>query len=78
MPTTQFRPTDILTEDLLTLEQAAKEVPRPKGMKPIRYATLWRWAKRGLRGEKLETVKLGHLVFTSRQRLHAFLQATQD
>ncbi len=69
---------DILSEDLLTIKQAAKEVPRPVGKKPLHYATAWRWAHRGLRGHKLETVRVGSQLMTSRQRLHAFFLATQQ
>ena len=68
---------DILSEDLLTIEQAAREVPRPAGKKPLHYATAWRWAHRGLRGHKLETVRVGSQLMTSRERLHAFLRAIQ-
>ena len=68
---------NILSEDLLTIEQAAREVPRPAGKKPLHYATAWRWAHRGLRGHKLETVRVGSQLMTSRERLHAFLLAIQ-
>ena len=68
---------DILNEDLISLQETAKEVPRPSGKKPLHYATVWRWAHRGLNGHKLETVKIGSQVMTSRQRLHAFLKAIQ-
>lgn len=67
----------ILTEDLLDLRAAAREVPRPRGVKPISYQTVWRWTKRGVRGHRLETVRIGQQHMTSRQRLHAFLQAIQ-
>lgn len=67
----------ILAEDLLTLQQAAREVPRPAGKSSLHHATLWRWAHRGLNGYRLETVKVGSQLMTSRQRLHAFLKAIQ-
>ena len=68
---------DILSEDLISLREAAGTVPRPAGKKPLPYATIWRWAHRGLNGHKLETVKIGSQVMTSHQRLHAFLKAIQ-
>ena len=69
---------NILTEDLLTLKQAAKAVPRPKGRKPVHYATIYRWVNTGVRGTKLETIKIGQQYMTSVQRIHAFLEATQE
>lgn len=74
---TEFNCLDILSEDLLTLEQAAKEIPRPPGEKELHYGTIWRWKTRGLRGHKLQTVKVGCQHLTSKQRLNAFLAATQ-
>ena len=69
--------THILAEDLLTLPQAAKAVPRPEGKKPLHHSTIWRWSQKGIRGHKLQTVQVGQQRVTSRQRLHAFLEATQ-
>ncbi|MEM6468257.1 MAG: DUF1580 domain-containing protein [Planctomycetota bacterium] len=62
---------DLLTEDLLSLAQATREIPtRPN------VSTVWRWAKRGIRGVRLETVKVGGKQMTSVQALTRFLQAT--
>ena len=69
--------THILAEDLLTLPQAAKEVPRPEGKKPLHHSTIWRWSQKGIRGHKLQTVQVGQQRVTSKQRLNAFLEATE-
>jgi hypothetical protein len=62
----------LLTEDLLSISEAAKTLPtRPH------FATVWRWTQRGLRGKKLETYKIGSRIVTSTQALHRFLEATQ-
>ena len=62
----------ILTEDVLTLAEAARAIPtRPH------FATLWRWTQKGLRGRKLETYRIGSRVVTSAQAVHRFLEATQ-
>jgi hypothetical protein len=76
MPKYQFSFSDILTEDLLDLRQAAREIPRPAGRKPLSYSTIWRWAKHGVRGHRLPCIKIGQQFFTSRQRLAAFLEST--
>ena len=63
----------LLTEDLLSMKQAREEIPtRPD------ISTLQRWRLRGVRGVKLETVKIGGFTLTSRQAIHRFLAATQN
>lgn len=63
---------DLLTEDMLTLSEVARELPsRPH------VSTVWRFARRGIGGQKLETVKIGSRVFSSRQAVTRFLEATQ-
>lgn len=56
-----------LTESLLTLSEAARELPnRPH------LATLFRWVNPGCRGVRLEVVKLGGKTLTSREALQRF------
>jgi hypothetical protein len=62
----------LLTEDVVSMSQAAREVPG----KPS-PSTLWRWSRRGIDGVTLETVKVGSRIFTSRQAVTRFLEATQ-
>lgn len=64
---------NLLTEDALSLPQAARELPgRPDA------STLWRWSKAGLRGVRLETFKIGSRLFTTRQAVTRFVAATQE
>jgi hypothetical protein len=65
-----------LTEDLLPLAMAAREVPNRHGSRGIHVATLWRWACRGVRGVRLETVLIGGIRQTSRQALQRFIERT--
>lgn len=60
---------DIHTEEIGPLKKAAnKWVPtRPN------VSTVWRWVTRGVRGEKLESVRVGGVVCTSRQAIERFL-----
>jgi len=56
-----------LSESLLTLSDAAKELPsRPN------IATVFRWVSHGCRGVRLEVVKLGGKTLTSREALQRF------
>ena len=62
---------DFANEELLTLSQASKKVPGQSGGH-VNVATVWRWAQRGLRGAKLETLAIGGTLFTSAQALQRF------
>ena len=65
---------DLLAEDTLSLPQAARELPG----KPD-PSTLWRWATRGVRGTKLECIRIGSgRIYTTRQAVTRFLAATQE
>ena len=65
----------LLTEHVISMSQAAREVPTNPRPNP---ATIWRWAKKGINGVKLESVNVGSRIFTSSQALTRFLEATQD
>ena len=64
----------IETERLISLTEATRHLPKRNG-KPIHYSTLFRWAQRGVRGRKLETVLVGGTRFTSLEALGRFLNA---
>lgn len=60
----------LLTEHPLSLKEAARELP-----KPVATSTVYRWALRGVRGLKLETVKIGAQLITSREAITRFITA---
>ncbi|MCH7727048.1 MAG: DUF1580 domain-containing protein [Planctomycetes bacterium] len=60
-----------IDEGLLPLAEAAKILPRRRGRK-VATSTLYRWAKRGLRGVCLEVVQVGGTTCTSRSALQRF------
>jgi hypothetical protein len=64
---------DPLAEELLTFSQAARRLPRLRNDRPINPATIWRWGTVGVRGVKLETIKVGAVNCTSVQALGRFL-----
>ncbi|WP_044255949.1 DUF1580 domain-containing protein [Rhodopirellula sp. SWK7] len=64
-------PMQLLTEDLLGMNQ----VP-PVLQKRVNVSTVWRWANRGIKGVKLETIKLGGKTLTSQQALTRFIEQT--
>lgn len=60
------------SETVVALSDAAKLLPRRRrGKKPHR-ATLYRWASRGLRGTRLEVIRVGGTTCTSHEALQRF------
>lgn len=62
----------ILTEDVLTLEEARAVIADAVGRRPDK-ATLHRWCFRGVGGTRLEHVRLGGRIYTSSQALTRFI-----
>lgn len=78
---------NLFEEGLLTLKQAAKIVSekfpdRQKGKneigKGVSCSTLFRWAKKGVGGVRLETVRVGRTIGTSRPALSRFFKKLAD
>jgi hypothetical protein len=63
----------LLTEEVVTLHEAREELQKLTG-KRFDKATLWRWATRGAYGTKLDTVRVGRAVMTSRQAITRFIE----
>ena len=68
---------DLACEELLSLTDAAKALPTIDGRRP-HVSTIWRWCRRGVRGVRLEYVRLGHRVCTTREALGRFAQRLAD
>ncbi len=64
-------------EDLITLTEAARRLPKIDGRK-ICAGTIWRWCRFGLRGVWLEHVRLGRKICTSQEALTRFFAALAD
>lgn len=65
---------NIRDEEMLTLSGAAKRLPHGRASKPVHVATIHRWASpRGLKGIRLETVKVGGIRYTSAEALERFI-----
>jgi len=62
---------DIEREDVLSLTEATKVLPRVNG-KRASICTLWRWCRKGLRGVHLDYIRIGRKIATSRQALNRF------
>ena len=69
---------DLRKEELITLAEAAKLLPRRRGGKKCSVSCLHRWATRGLRGKRLGVVQVGGVRCTSRQELARFFDALSE
>jgi hypothetical protein len=69
---------DSTCESLLTLAQAADELPRRRRGKKTHLSTLYRWATAGCRGIRLETIQIGATRCTSREALQRYFEALSE
>lgn len=65
---------DLQRERPLTLAEAARTLPGRRG-RPVSQAAVYRWCVRGVRGVKLESVRVGGQLFTTAEALARFLEA---
>jgi hypothetical protein len=63
---------NIHTERLISLRDAIKLLPPGRGGRPIHVASMYRWVSRGVRQIRLESVRIGGTVYTSREALERF------
>ncbi len=66
---------DIQSETLLSLTDAAARLPRRRKGKKPHVATLYRWAKRGVKGHRLETIQIGGTLCTSSEAMQRLFNA---
>lgn len=67
----------ILTEDVINLATARKDLAEITGKRPDK-ATMTRWIHRGVGGIKLEAIRIGNQLLTSRQALTRFIAARTE
>lgn len=65
------------TDQVISLTQAARELPCLRAGRPVAPPTLWRWAKHGVHANgqtiRLETTSLAGRTVTSREAVARFL-----
>ena len=69
---------DIHLEKLVSFPEAARLLPRRRRGRKPHVATLYRWASRGLRGHRLETIRVGGSLCTSVEALQRFFDKLTD
>ena len=68
-------PIDPLSDELLSLPEAAALFPRRRVGSKVSTTTLWRWYTRGSRGVRLEVARVGGQVYTTRDAIRDFILA---
>jgi hypothetical protein len=68
---------DFDTEQVVSLSEATKIVP-PRNGKRVAFTTLLRWTQRGIRGVKLESLRVGGTLCTSKEALQRFFAALSE
>ena len=66
---------DIRNEQLISLSEAPAVLPRVRRGRKLHPSTLYRWAKDGRHGVKLETLQVGGTLCTSVEALQRFFLA---
>jgi hypothetical protein len=62
-------------EPVMTFTEAAGWLERRFGRRP-NTATIWRWAIKGLRGVRLQTIALGRYRYTTERAIERFIDQT--
>ena len=63
---------DVASETLVPLRQVPKLLPpRPNG-KRIHISAVYRWIQRGIKGTRLEAVRIGGTTYTSLEAIQRF------
>ena len=64
-------------EKVLTFSEATRALPPVNGKRP-HSSTIWRWARKGVQGVRLETRRLGGKFVTSVEALERFAKALAE
>jgi hypothetical protein len=65
----------VATELVFPLAESPRHVPSRRGGRRLHQSTAFRWAKHGLRGVRLETIRVGGTLCTSAEALQRFFDA---
>ena len=66
------------SETVITLGEACRRMPRRRAGRPAHPSTLYRWADEGLRGLRLETIRVGGTLCTSVEALQRFFDGLTE
>lgn len=64
----------VADERVLTLSQLARRLPRSRNDRPVHPSTIHRWRHPGVRGVRLECLRIGGIWHTSLEALQRFCE----
>ncbi len=67
-------PINMQQETVVSLTEATKILPPVNGKRPA-ISTMWRWCRKGLHGVRLEYIRVGRSIATSREAINRFFEA---
>jgi hypothetical protein len=67
---------DIKSEQLVSLREVPKLLPARGNGRRIHVSAIYRWVQRGVRGTRLEVIRVGGTTYTSREALQRFASPT--
>ena len=67
-----------IDETVITLSDAAKELPRRRGGRKAHVSCIYRWSTIGCRGVVLETLQVGGTRCTSKEALQRFFEQLSE
>lgn len=65
---------DVSKEHLLKLSELARLIPPGRNGRPVSPSTIFRWRSPGLRGVKLDAIRIGGAWLTSLEKYQAFCE----
>ena len=65
---------EIAKESLISLHEIPQRLPPRRSGRPVHMSTVYRWIQRGVRGVRLEAVRIGGILSTSREALQRFAE----
>ncbi|QDV34107.1 DUF1580 domain-containing protein [Tautonia plasticadhaerens] len=65
---------DVTFETIIPLGQVSALIPSSRPGKRTHISTIWRWATKGVKGARLETVTIGGSRYTSREAVQRFVE----
>jgi hypothetical protein len=65
---------DFNEEALISLQEAAKILPRRRAGRPVHVSCVYRWTQIGVKGILLESIQVGGCRCTSRAALNRFFE----
>jgi hypothetical protein len=63
----------IESDNVVGLTEATKIIP-PRNGKRVAISTVWRWCRKGINGVRLEYIRMGRNIATSREAINRFFE----